>query len=167
MKDFHALYRTQGPYHHTATGFRSWFLRDNYMAIGRHCRPSDSVLDLACGEGCLGAHLDVARLAGVDYSPDALDFNRQLHPGVYNRLHLGDMRALEAVRFGPDRFSVVVCSLSLMYLGPDELVRCVTHVRELLDPGGSFICTYPTAGAQRPASDHAIELTPEELDRRL
>jgi SAM-dependent methyltransferase len=167
MKDFRAIYRTDGPYHHTARGFRSWFLQDNYNAIAAECREHDRVLDLACGEGCLGRHLNVAWLAGVDYSADALRLNRELHPRTYDQLLLGDLRSLDTVGFELGSFSIVVCSLSLMYLFADELAKCLRDVHGLLSSGGSFVCTYPTVGPHRAGSIEAAELRPDELNQQL
>lgn len=167
IKDFKAIYEKEGAYHHHARGFRSWFLRDNYTAIARECRKDDTVLDLACGEGCLGPYLDVKWLVGVDYSEEALRLNRELHPNVYDELRLGDLRSLAKMDLPRSFFNVVVCSLSLMYLVEEDLKRCVREVHDFLLRGGYFVCTYPTVGPYRKGCLEAAELPPEDLIERL
>lgn len=167
VKNFENLYEREGAYHHEAYGFRSWFLRDNYEAIAKECSRSEVVLDLACGEGCLGPYLRVKWLAGVDYSQKALDLNRRLHPGVYDELHWGDMRRLKELKLSHRFFDTVVCSLSLMYLIQKDLIRCLRELHERLALGGSFVFTYPTLSPNRAGNPEACELHPEELAREL
>jgi SAM-dependent methyltransferase len=121
------------------------------------------VLDLACGEGCLAPHLPGRTLVGVDYSEVALELNRRLYPGGYAELLVGDLRRLDALPLRPGSFDTALCSLSLMYLVGDDLVRCLAAVRALLRPGGAFAFTYPAVHALRPANDTAAELPPETL----
>jgi len=163
MKDFRAIYKTEQAYHHTATGFRSWFLRDNYESIAKECCTQDTALDLGCGEGCLGQYLDVKWLAGVDYSEDALSLCKKLYPDDYDELHLGDMRSIEKVRFAKPSYDLILCSISLMYLFGDDLEKCLRDVHSLLSSGGCFVFTYPTLGPHRKGSPEAAELPPDEL----
>lgn len=167
MKDFKAIYRTEGAYHAQASGFRAWFLRDNYAAIAEECGKDDAVLDLACGEGCLGPYLDVKWLVGMDYSEEALRLNRELYPDVYDELVLGDLRVLGELNLPRSSFDVVTCSLSLMYLVGQDLDQCLREVWRFLLPGGCFVCTYPTVGPYRKGSPEAAELPAEELVERL
>jgi SAM-dependent methyltransferase len=163
MKDFRRIYEQEGAYHQRATGFRGWFLEDNYRALAAECGPADRVLDLACGEGCLAPHVPGRTLVGVDYSEVALQLNRELHPGVYAELIVGDLRRLDALPLGRGSFDTAVCSLSLMYLVGEDLRGCLRAVRALLRPGGAFAFTYPAVHALRPANDTAAELTPATL----
>jgi len=167
MKDFKTIYQQEGAYHYHASGFKSWFLRDNYLAIAKECQKDDTVLDLACGEGCLGKYVDVFRLVGVDYSEEALCLNRKLYPNVYDELYLGDLRSLEKLEIARSSFTVVVCSLSLIYLLQDDLRKCLKDVYGFLVSGGYFICTYPTVGPYRNSSPEAAELPPEALKEEL
>ena len=167
MKDFRAIYRRQGAYHAGAEGFDGWFLRDNYAALAAACQPHHRVLDLACGEGCLGARLEVAHLAGVDYSEQALRLCAELHPGRYHELAPGDLRHLDRLDLPRRSFHRVLCSLSLMYLLPDDLDPALTQIRRFLVEGGLFAFTYPTVSAARPPNPTAAELAPDELTARL
>jgi SAM-dependent methyltransferase len=155
MKDFRRLYCTEGPYHRRAVGFRSWFLRDNYAALAAETRATDEVLDLGCGEGCLGELLQVRRLVGVDHSEQALALNRQLFPGVYHDLLLADLRDLEQLPLPRPGFDVVVCSLTLMYVARRDLDGCLAQIRRLLRAGGQFVFSYPTVSRYRAANPTA------------
>lgn len=163
MKDFRRIYEEQGAYHQHAVGFRAWFLEDNYRALAGECAAGARVLDLACGEGCLAPYLPGRTLVGVDYSEVALDLNRRLFPGAYDELLVGDLRRLEALPLAAGSFDAVLCSLSLMYLVDDDLVRCLRAVCRLLRPGGAFAFTYPAVHALRPANATAAELPPAAL----
>jgi SAM-dependent methyltransferase len=167
LKDFRRLYREQGAYHQTARGFRAWFLEDNYRAIASRCGADDLVLDLACGEGCLAPYLRARRLAGIDYSPEALDLCRRLHPGAYAELYLGDLRRLEDVPIAGSSLTVVACSLSLMYLLGEDFDRCLRVLHGWLAPGGRLVTTYPTVSERRAPSPEAAELSPDQLAARV
>lgn len=167
MKDFKTIYMQKGAYHQNSTGFKAWFLRDNYIALANECHEEDTVLDLACGEGCLGEYLHVKWLVGIDYSKKALALNQELYPNVYNELYLGDLRHLENVPLSRTFFTVVVCSLSLMYLLQNDLRKCLREIYYFLVQGGHFICTYPTVGPYRKSSPEAAELSPEALKKEL
>jgi SAM-dependent methyltransferase len=47
------------------------------VALGPRLEPGDSVLDLACGDGGLAAHLPGLRYTGVDVSPEMVDAARR------------------------------------------------------------------------------------------
>jgi SAM-dependent methyltransferase len=163
MKDFGRIYSTEGAYHQQATGFKAWFLSDNYQAIAQQARPDDEVLDLGCGEGCLGEQLEVKRLVGVDNSEHALELCRELYPGVYHDLLRGDLRSLDELQLPRPGFDLVTCSLTLMYVAQPDLPRCLTEVRRLLRPGGRFVFSYPTVSQYREANPTADELPADQL----
>jgi SAM-dependent methyltransferase len=167
FKDFRAIYRNAGPYHLRATGFKAWFLEDNYRAIADAARGARRVLDLACGEGCLASYLQDVELVGVDYSTDALRLADSHFPGRYGQLLQGDLRQIDRLALPPGSFDAVVCSLSFMYLVPDDLPACLAHVHQLLAPDGWLIATYPTVSQRRRPSPEAAELTPDALSATL
>jgi len=167
IKRFEDIYQKKGPYHELAAGFTYWFLQDNYRTIAQYCKKSDIVLDLACGEGCLSRHLDVQKLVGLDHSPKAMELNAELYPGVYDDLFLSDMRTLGAIKFPVDSFSVVICSLSLMYLIGEDVDNCLQNVYNLLNGNDRFLITYPAQNEYRKASSEADELEFDELKRKL
>jgi len=167
MKDFKGIYEKEGAYHYCAKGFKSWFLKDNYMAIAKECEKENAVLDLGCGEGCLGIYLNVKRLVGIDYSEKALELNRKLYPNVYDELYLGDLRNLEKVKIPDSTLDVVICSLSLMYLLKEDLNKCLKKIYDFLVPQGIFLFTYPTVGPHRKGSPEAFELPIDELKMEL
>lgn len=164
LKDFERLYREKGAYHSTSHGYKKWFLTDNYRSIAAECKNAHKVLDLACGEGGLGSHLNCDYLAGVDYSESALELNRENNPSLYNDLYLADMRNLTKIRFNRiNRFDYVVCSLSLMYILREDLEQVLKQINELIVPKGRFIFTYPLFHDLRKASPEADELHYKEL----
>jgi len=167
LKDFKIIFQKQGAYHVSPRGFKGWFLRDNYRAIAEECNPNDVVLDIGCGEGCLGEYLEVKKLIGVDYSQVALDLCQQLYPGVYDDLLLGDLRRLEALSLPKESFSLIICSLSLMYLIGSDLTKCLKQTYRLLKPKGYFVFTYPTVGPLRKGNEEAAELQPHVLQEEI
>jgi SAM-dependent methyltransferase len=167
MKDFNQAYGAEGAYHYTATGFRAWFLDDNYRSIAARIGTSKRILDLGCGEGCLSHYIPNAKLVGVDYSQAALSLNAEIFPGRYESLLKGDLRDIGRLGLEDESFDAVGCSLTLMYLTDDDLADCLRAAHRLLAPGGRFVVTYPTVGALRRPNPEAAELEPSELARRL
>ena len=167
MKDFGRIYSTEGAYHQQATGFKAWFLADNYRAIAADARPEDEVLDLGCGEGCLGELLKVRRLVGVDNSEAALALNRELYPDVYHQLVRGDLRALGELPLERPGYDLVACSLTLMYVAASDLPGCLAEVRRFLRPGGRFVFSYPTVSQYRAANPTADELPADQVRWQL
>ncbi len=167
LKDFNALYLNAGAYHKNAQGFKAWFLTDNYLAIASFCESTHTVLDLACGEGCLAAFLNVQRLVGVDHSPEALNLNRKLYPQAYEQLILADLRHLDSADLPEAHFDRVLCSLSLMYLIGNDLESALHGIYRVLKPGGSFVFTYPSVSRLRPANPSAAELSAAALKTHL
>ena len=92
-----------------------------------------AVLDLACGDGSLLAHLDAATTrTGVDMSPEELAVARErLGPGV--RLVEARAEALPLADGGQD---VVVSHMALMLMGRVE--EALAEVARVLRPGGRF-----------------------------
>jgi len=167
LKDFKTIFQKQGAYHANPKGFQAWFLKDNYQAIAKESNPNDVVLDIGCGEGCLGKYLKVKKLIGVDYSPAALNLCQQLYPKVYDDLLLGDLRRLETLFLAKKSFSLIICSLSLMYLIDSDLIKCLQEIYKLLKPKGYFVFTYPTVGPLRKGNKQAAELQPSVLQEKI
>jgi len=167
LKDFKSIYKNQGAYHLNPKGFKAWFLTDNYKAIAKESNTNDIVLDLTCGEGCLGKYLKVKKLIGLDNSQAALKLCQRIFPGVYDDLLFGDLRKLDSLSLPEESFSLIVCSLSLMYLIGSDLNKCLSQIYKLLKPNGRFIFTYPTVGPLRKGSHEAAELHPAVLQDKL
>lgn len=96
------------------------------------------VLELGCGDG-----LDTAVLAGVgchvvgvDNSEAALAEARARVPSA--EFHCQDLRAPFPV--GSGGASIVVASLSLHYFPWQETLDVVARIRQVLEPGGLFLC---------------------------
>jgi ubiquinone/menaquinone biosynthesis C-methylase UbiE len=147
MKDFEAIYRSRGAYHHKLSGFPSWWTRDNYSLLARWVDPGDRVLDLACGDGGLWPHLQSLAVVGADLSLAGLKLARQTanHPVVQ-----AGMRALP---FKPGSFDAVVCSLSLQYVPLHELEMCLAEIARVLRPRGVFLFSYPNIRPDAGADD--------------
>lgn len=70
------------------------------------------VLDAGCGTGLLGARIKVARLVGIDLSPDMLAIAHA--GGIYDELVEGDIAAAMAAR--TDTFDIVASSCALYHM---------------------------------------------------
>jgi SAM-dependent methyltransferase len=116
------------------------------MAIGEivdglRLKPSDVLLDLACGRGWYGLEVAAragARLIGVDFSAEAV---RQAADQA--RLHDRDaeFRTGELTASGlPDRsVNAVLCTDSIQF--PDEPDAAYRELRRVLVPGGRVVLT--------------------------
>lgn len=165
MKDFRRIYQEEGAYHLDAEGFKAWFLKENYAAIARRCKGAERILDIGCGEGCLAQYLDADYLVGVDFSSEALALARRYHENAYDDLHQADLRDIGDLPIAPGTFDAVVCSLTLMYLLPEDLPICLAGVLRVLAEDGRFIITYPTWSDIRKPSPEAAELRPSALSQ--
>jgi SAM-dependent methyltransferase len=79
----------------------------------------DAVLDLACGTGRGGAWMKamgVGRIAGIDLTPQMLE--RARAKGVYDRLALGDVNAVDLSSSGYDLVTQLLADEHLADLGP-------------------------------------------------
>jgi 2-polyprenyl-3-methyl-5-hydroxy-6-metoxy-1,4-benzoquinol methylase len=115
------------------------------------------VLDLGCGAGQLAHHLathGAADVVGVDVSERMLALARAqwAHPRVtYQR------DAVEAVRFPPARFDVVVSSLVLHYV--DDYRGVVARIAQWLTPGGVLVYSteHPIYTARLPGDGWVVD----------
>jgi SAM-dependent methyltransferase len=103
-----------------------------YDRLARAVAGASSILDLACGDGFLLAHLDAPDLQGCDMSPGEL---------AAARLRLGPDAALvearaQAMPFPDARFDAVTCHMALMLMDPVEPV--LAEIQRVLKPGGRF-----------------------------
>lgn len=155
MKDFEAIYQSQGPYHHTLAGFSRWWTRENYRILAGWVETGETVLDLACGDGGLWPFIQAARIFGIDRSPTGLSLARK--EGRFC-IAQADMKAIP---FRTGSFDAVACSLSLQYLAPGELETCLSEVSRVLRENGRFLFSYPNVPARGP-SDPAHAAVPFE-----
>lgn len=91
------------------------------------------VLDAGCGTGLLAAHLDAARLVGIDLSPDMLAKARGR--GIYDELIEGDIIRAMAAR--TDRFDLVISTAALCHIA--DLAPFFQESFRLLSPGGHLL----------------------------
>ncbi len=98
------------------------------------------VLDVACGQGDLGARLAAmgVQSTGVDASPRLIEAGRARH-GTAVRLEVGDATALDDPRLGfvEGSFDAATCVMALMNINPVEAV--LRGVARALKPGGAFV----------------------------
>ncbi len=76
MKDFEAIYRAEGRYHHQRTGFPAWWSHENYRILAGWIEAGERVLDLACGDGGLWPYVQTAEIVGTDLAPTGLTLAR-------------------------------------------------------------------------------------------
>jgi SAM-dependent methyltransferase len=145
MKDFEAIYRAQGRYHHTLTGFPRWWTRENYRVLSGWVEMGETVLDLACGDGGFWPFIQTAQVFGIDHAPTGLRLARQSGRSC---LAQADMKAIP---FRTGSFDAVACSLSLQYLAPADLKACLSEVARVLRENGRFLFSYPNVTPRSPA----------------
>jgi ubiquinone/menaquinone biosynthesis C-methylase UbiE len=95
-----------------------------------------SVLDLCCGQGRLTALLAERgfRTSGLDFSPAMLERAQRAAPAA--RFHEGDAQELP---FEDGAVDAVACNFGVCHL--PEPSRCLSEVRRVLKPGGTFAMT--------------------------
>ena len=147
MKDFEAIYRSRGAYHHELSGFPRWWTRDNYALLAEWVNPGDRVLDLACGDGGFWPHVRAASVVGADLSLAGLKLAGRT--AGFPRVQAG-MRALP---FKPGSFDAVVCSLSLQYVPLHELEKCMAEIARVLRAHGHLLFSYPNVRPEAGADD--------------
>jgi len=152
MKNFEKQYSSKGAYHVRAKGFGRWWLRDNYRILSKYINRGDTVLDLACGDGCLSFFLKDNRIIGIDNSPTGIKLAKSIAKGEYME---GDMKSLP---FEEALFDIVVCSLSFQYLVPKDLKVTLDEIKRVLKVKGKLILSYPNILKNRSPSPDAVEL---------
>lgn len=152
FKNFEEIYKEQGIYQLGFQGYRRWWRERNWRDLAGCVQEGWTVLDLASGPGILGDYI-LERGGwpiGLDNSPAAVRLSEAFEEMVW----LGEMTDIP---FRDNSFDVVLCSLSLHYLTPSELMECLKEVRRVLRKYGWFAFSYPNI-AVRPSADDALEL---------
>lgn len=112
----------------------------------KYLKPSDRVLEFACGTGLLTFRLapHVSRLRGIDISPEMAAVAREKARGLDN------VEITNTELFDPGlelgSFDAVAAFNVLLYL-PD-LPANLARIRELLRPGGMFLSATDCLGAR-------------------
>lgn len=109
--------------------------RSSYQRLAALARPSDRVLDLACGDGHLLSLLEtrgVSRGVGVDISEGELAAARE-RLGDEAELVCADARLLP---FEDDSFDLVLCHMAFMLMSDARAV--VAELSRVLVAGGRF-----------------------------
>jgi len=133
--------------------------------LQRFIKPSDTVVDVACGYGEFLNNITAARRIAVDLNPDAPKF---LQPGI--EFHLCAATDLASVAAGVA--DIVFTSNFLEHL-PDKktLDIFLSEVMATLKPGGSYLILGPNLkylpGAYWDFYDHHLGLTEMALSEAL
>lgn len=167
MKNFEKIYSEFGAYHINKKGFNGWWLEDNYRLISKFVDPEKIVLDLACGEGKLSEFLKNNQIIGIDNSPTSLELNKKYYPLRYEKLILGDMKNLDKLELSEHSIDVTVCSLSFMYLIPDDFKNCLENLKNILKQSGMLIFSYPNVSSKRAPNSTAAEISFNDLKNIL
>jgi len=119
-------------------------------------QPADRMLDIGCGTLRGGRHfiayLDAGHYTGLDISPAALEYGRQLvaREGLADkrpRLLLGEGKDLSFAELGGARFDLALAQSVFTHLPPELIADCFAHLDGILAPGGRFFFTYHHADA--------------------
>ncbi|HEY5947850.1 MAG TPA: class I SAM-dependent methyltransferase [Kofleriaceae bacterium] len=103
--------------------------------------PASTVLDLGCGTGAgmlaLARALPDAHLIGCDPAPPMVAATRSRceAAGVTATVLVGGISAVAV----DTRFDVIVCTLVLHFIPPDERVSFLAAIRARLRPGGALV----------------------------
>lgn len=125
--------------------------------LQRHVKPSDTVVDVACGHGEFLNNIVAARKLAVDLNEDARRF---LQPGI--AFHLADATRLGAI---VEREADVVFTSNLLEHLPDKkaLEQFLDNVLQALKPGGRYLILGPNLrylpGTYWDFYDHHLGLT--------
>lgn len=112
----------------------------------RYLKPSDRVLEFACGTGLITLRLapHVAHIRGIDISPNMADIAREKARDVPN-VEITNTDLFDPC-LEPGSFDAVCAYNVLLYL-PD-LPAALARVRALLKPGGMFLSATDCLGAR-------------------
>jgi SAM-dependent methyltransferase len=100
----------------------------------------ERALDLGCGDGRLGAHLDAARLVAADVSRVALDRARRRLPAA----ELVELEPDAGLPFEDTAFDLVLCAETIEHVRDVQLL--LSEIRRVLRPGGTLALTTPAHG---------------------
>lgn len=136
-----AAFDDQGVVGDYATAAGQGLMADEALLYEWYVPRGAAVLDLGIGTGRTTGYLQdrAGRYVGIDYAPRMVEAAQLRHPDA-------DMRVADATDlsdFADESFDSVVFSYNgLDYLHPDAArIRCLSEIRRLLRPGGSFLFT--------------------------
>jgi SAM-dependent methyltransferase len=94
------------------------------------------VLDIGCGHGLIHPHLNGTgyKLTGVDVAEKAIDFARQMNPGVGYDVYDGSR-----LPYADASFDVAFTICVMHHVPPDQWPAFVTEAKRVLRPGGTFV----------------------------
>lgn len=112
----------------------------------KYLRPSDRVLEFACGTGLVTLRLAprVAHIRGIDISPNMVDIAREKARGLPNA-EITNTDLFDPC-LEPGSFDAVCAYNVLLYL-PD-LPAALARIRALLRPGGVFLSATDCLGSR-------------------
>jgi len=109
--------------------------------------PTDHVMDLGCGDGCVTASVAQkvphGKVVGIDFSPDMIKVAKETYsPNHFPNLEfrVGDIRHLPT-DLQLQQFHKIISSFCLHWISDHHHVLC--QVQRALQPGGYFWCFFP------------------------
>lgn len=170
VRDFSKDYKEKGAYHHKLSGFKEWFLVENYRRLAGFVEEGDSVLDLGCGDGrfcqhCLNAGAE--RYVGVDSSNDAIKLARKIYVGS-SEVSFAAGSILNLSSFSHNGYDKFISSLTLFYFSKSELAKIFKEFRSISHPNSLFVASYRNLTDKVKFSDDNVDVLPRsELLRIL
>lgn len=127
-----------------------------------HLKPEE-ILDVGCGSGHLLARLAElypdAKACGVDFSNEAINMARRLHPGsTFDVLSIFELEKLGM------QFDLVACTEVIEHL--EDADMAVEKLLAVCRPGGAVVITVPH-GRQDTFAGHFNFWTPESFKREF
>jgi SAM-dependent methyltransferase len=114
-------------------------------------RPDSAVLDVGCGVGRWADALEglVARYLGVDFSPEMIALAQARHDGAVAEFRVLAAQDVSAQALGERAFDRAIVAGVFIYMDDEEIVRCLSGLREVLAPDSLIYLREPLAVEER------------------
>ena len=130
--------------------------REDLPLIRKYLRPTDTVLEYACGTGTLAIHIArwVKEIHAIDISGNMIGAaERKAAVSNVKNIHFAHTTIFDA-RYPDDSFDVVMAFNILHLL--ENAQQVVGKINSLINPGGYFISSTPCLGEEKSFKNHLI-----------